>query len=317
MKITTVVPAYKSKFLIELLASLVHQSVKPYKVIFSDDTLDSSFYNIINSEPVNSLVKHLNVSVISGPRKGAHANWIHCINCWNQETELVHLLCDDDIIYPKFYEHHLRAHLSGHFSCTISRRWYANENGQPILHSLPVPEIIANHLHRLISIDSNFLFLNTVAIGSNWLGEVSNTVMRKDTASLVASAVYDGISFSGLEDLGAFVCGSLYNPICFINEHLGYFRQSTLQNSANTKGMPLKLALLAYITLSIIGRNIGKLNPDDTSNLINLVRPIFLQHYSNDDDCRDICISLKRLSHLDEASEINFINKFHEFKLNN
>jgi hypothetical protein len=286
MKITTVIPAYKSKYLMELLASLVHQSEPPSQVIFSDDTPDFAFAQVLYSEPVKSLIAHLNVMVVEGPRKGAHANWAHCVNAWGGRTELLHILCDDDIVFPLFYEQHRRAHMAGTFSSTISRRWYANETGQLTRMALEVPEVMANHPMRWHSLDAKTLFTTNVTRGANWLGEVSNVVMRADTALLVRERKQAGISFAGLEDLGSFVCGAVNNPVCFINEHLGFFRTSPTQNSAQTMGLPLKLAHLAYITLGIIGRNMGVISADEAHKCVEAVTPAFLWHYRDEDDVR-------------------------------
>ena len=313
MKITTVIPAFKSQYLIQLLTALVHQTVPPDKVIFSDDSPNQDFFRILASNSIKEMVAHLNIEVIVGPHKGAFANGRQCIEVWNQETELLHMLCDDDIIYPHFYESHKRAHMSGNFSSSVSRRWYANENGHPLSRALPVPEIIANHSQKMLSLDANILFWTTVAQGKNWLGEVSNTVMRKETASLVASRIYGDIAFCGLEDLGAFVCGAISNPICYINEHLGYFRLNDGQNSAQTMGMPIKLAYLAYIALAIIGRNAGLISAVQTKSVIDLVGPAFMWYFKNEDDVDELRILLPGLISAETGAEERFLKSWGKF----
>lgn len=288
MKITTVIPAYKSQYLMELLASLVQQVEAPDNIIFSDDSPDQSFTQQLNSEPVKSLVAHLNISVIPGPRRGAHANWAHCIAAWGGKTELLHILCDDDIIYPQFYAAHRRAHQSGRFSSSVSRRWYANEAGQPMRHGLNVPDEVAHHPQRMLALSANVLFSTTVGRAGNWLGEVSNTVMRAEVAELIVQRQYDGIPFAGLEDLGAFVCGALADPICFINEHLGYFRQSSNQNSAQTMAAPMKCSIMSFIGLSIIGRRLGQLSPELQQYCTNAVGTNVLHHYRGEADTAEI-----------------------------
>jgi hypothetical protein len=287
MKITTVVPAYKSKYLMELLTCLVQQAEPPDQVIFSDDTQTLEFAQVLLAEPVKSMVAHLNITVVEGPKRGAHANWAHGVSAWGGRTELLHILCDDDIVYPHFYQQHRRAHMAGHFSSTISRRWYANEAGQTLRLALEVPGVIENHPMRMHALDAKTLFSTNVARGANWLGEVSNTVMRAETAILVRDRQLQAISFAGLEDLGAFVCGAIEHPVCFINEHLGFFRVSPGQNSSQTMGMPLKLAHLAYIALAIIGRNQGLLSAQETQFCIEKVGSAFLWNYRDEQDVAD------------------------------
>ena len=313
MKITTVIPAYKSKYLIELLGALVHQTESPDRIIFSDDSPDRSFTYILNNDPVKSLVAHLNISVIQGPRRGAHANWAQCIQAWGGETELLHILCDDDIIYPQFYARHKQAHRMGTFSSTVSRRWYANETGQPVLHSLNVPDAVANHPQRMLSLDANLLFATTVANPGNWLGEVSNTVMRAEVANFIVQREYQGVSFAGLEDLGAFICGALTSPLCYINEHLGFFRQSAHQNSAQTMAAPIKCSILAFIALSILGYRLGQITAEQRQSSLTAVSQNVLWHYRDEVDTEAIRAALPALLMGAPGAEDHYLKIWGEF----
>lgn len=317
MKITTLIPAYKSKYLFELLASLVHQTVPPSQVIFSDDSPDGAFTAQLLAEPVKSLVAHLNVKVIPGPKQGANANWVHLLDYWASETELVHILCDDDIIYPHFYERHLQAHGAGYFSSTVSRRWSANENGQPFARGLPVPELISNNPSRFISLESSVIYSTTVGKASNWLGEVSNVVMRPETAEYIRTRHHEGICFAGLEDLGTFILGTLHHPLCFINEHLGYFRQSPEQNSSQTMGIPLKFAHLAYIALAFIGRNIGALNEAQLNYNLDVVGGAVMWNYRDQEDMAPFRLIMPALIAREANSEERFIEMWTKYVKDN
>jgi hypothetical protein len=307
MKLTTVIPAYKSKYLFELLAGLAQQTEPPDAVIFSDDTQGFAFAQVLYAEPVKSLIAHLNVSVVEGPRKGAHANWAHCMQAWGGRTELVHLLCDDDVIYPTFYEEHRLAHASGYFSATVSKRWFANESGQPLRKSLNVPMQYARNPQKLQTVDARSLFETTVARSANWLGEMSNTVMRRETAELVLQRQYAGIGYAGLEDLGSMVCGAMAAPLCFINEHLGYFRLSAEQNSSNTMGLPMKLAHLAYVALALIGRNCGQLSAEQAHEAVVSVGSSFLWHFRDEEDMREMRQWVAALAAQAPQAEVQFL----------
>jgi glycosyltransferase involved in cell wall biosynthesis len=313
MKITTVIPAYKPKYLMELLAALAQQTEPPERIIFSDDSPDQAFIATLESEPVKSLIAHLNVHTIAGPRDGAHANWAHAIKAWGGETELLHILCDDDIVYPQFYARHRQAHLSGHFSSTISRRWYANEAGQPVRHSLNLPEAVDNHPERLLSLDANALFVSTVGRAANWLGEVSNTVMRAEVAELIVQRQVDGIAINGLEDLGAFVCGAHTHPICFINEHLGYFRQSASQNSAVGTSAAMKCAIMSYFGLALIGLRRGLINEEHAQFCINAVGSNVLWHYRDQADTQAIRDALPALMAGTAGADAAYLAAWHDF----
>ena len=110
MRIITLVPAYKSKYLYDLLISFRNQTVKPFKIVFSDDSPDQSFVNILNSQSVKDITKDLNIEVVQGPRNGAWNNFLNLLQHHCKNTELFHLQLDDDICYPQFYERHVHAH---------------------------------------------------------------------------------------------------------------------------------------------------------------------------------------------------------------
>ena len=312
MKIATLVPAYKPKYLLELLTSLRHQTVKPDRIIFSDDSPDQAFVATLNSEPLKSLIADLNVSVVPGPRNGAYKNFVHLLDLWNGETELFHLLLDDDIVYPSFYERHLHAHASGRISCSISRRWTATETGVP-LRDLPVPAIINTNSNRILALDPGVLFATTVAISSNWLGEFSNVVFTADMADIVREPRMDSIVYTGLEDLGAFLNVSLRAPVAYINDHLGYFRTSAQQHSADPMGRPMKLAHLAYLGLAIAGRRIGQITQTQFQSCMAGLCPVIPLRYGNEADMAPFCELMPELAKATPAAEAKFLEAWGAF----
>lgn len=312
MKITTLIPAYKSKYLFELLAALRHQTVKPHKIIFSDDSPDAAFTRQLNAPDLKALLSDLDISVVQGPRRGAHANCRHIVETWGGETELFHMLCDDDIVYPSFYERHLQAHASGEFSSTVSRRWTAFESGQP-MRDLPVPAVIARHPQRMLALDADLMFSQTAAVGMNWLGEVSNTVMRAELGEKLCFPQMSGIPYAGLEDLGTFLFGTLSRPLCYINEHLGSFRTSAEQNSSLPMGRPLKLAHLGYMALSMAGREVGKLTQQQVQSCIAGIVPAVLAHYRQEADMAEMCALLPDLLAAKPLAEARFLDSWRAF----
>jgi hypothetical protein len=220
------------------------------------------------------------------------------------------LLCDDDVVYPHFYAQHRKAHLSGDYSASVSRRWYANEKGQPLHKSLSVPEYYSNLPNKFQSISARELFATTVGCSCNWLGEMSNTVMRKGTAALLLNRAYASVGFAGLEDLGAITCGSIAAPICFINEHLGFFRLSPDQNSSDSSMVPTKLALLAYLALALVGRDARRLTVEEArATIVNLV-PTFLQYFQNDASMQKMNAILPGLLAQSERAEAEFLQEW-------
>ena len=306
MKITTLIPAYKPKYLIELLTALRHQTVKPARILFSDDSPGLEFTRVLTSEPIKSVIADLNVEVIEGPHTGGWSNFLHLLKAWNGATELFHFLLDDDIIYPSFYERHLFAHTSTDTLCSVSRRWTALESGQP-LRDLNMPDAVANHPHRLLSLPADALFSTTVARSSNWLGEYSNAVFRAEFAPEVHATALDGISYIGLEDLGAFLCASLHKPVAYLNENLGYFRVNAEQHSAQPMGRAMKMAHLAYLALAIAARRVGRLPGADAAQALATLCPIIAQRYGGEADMAEFCALMPALGQGVEGAEAQFL----------
>jgi hypothetical protein len=313
MQFTTLVPAYKPKYLIELLTALRHQTVKPARVIISDDSPDQAFVATLQNEAIRNAVADLNVSVLPGPRSGAYNNFRRLLQLFGEQpTELFHLLLDDDIPYPSFYERHLQAHSSGAVHCAVSRRWTALESGQPV-RDLPVPPAVATHPQRLLGLDARVLFTQTAGMSANWLGEFSNATFRASMAAELDDPSLDGICFTGLEDLGAFLKASLHGPLGYINEHLGYFRTSGEQHSANPMGRPMKLAHLAYVALAIAGRRLDQLTAPQCANVLAALCPLIPQRYGAEQDLAALNPVLLRLAGGEAAAEPEFLALWQDY----
>jgi hypothetical protein len=309
MKITTLIPAYKPKYLVDLLTALRHQTHKPDRIIFSDDSPDQAFVRALQSEPLRSVVADLPIEVIEGPHQGGWANFLHLLKVWDGSSELFHFLLDDDVIYPNFYARHLHAHQSTDTLCSVSRRWTALESGHPV-RDLPVPATVDQHPHRLLSLPASVLFATTAARNTNWLGEYSNTVLRAEFAPEVHATALDGISYIGLEDLGAFLCASLHKPVSYINEHLGYFRINAEQHSAQPMGRAMKAAHLAYLALAIGGRRVGQLSAEQAHEAVAALAPLIVQRYGAQADMAHFCEVMPSLASGSAEGEAAFLQRW-------
>ncbi|WP_322052522.1 glycosyltransferase family A protein [Paraburkholderia bannensis] len=280
MTITTLIPAFKPKYLRDLLIALQHQTLRPERIIVSDDSPDRAFRTLLLSEPLKSATASMNIEVIDGPRAGGLANCRHLLKAWNGSTELVHLLFDDDVIYPDFYAAHRDAHASGQFDCSISRRWTALESGQPV-GQLPAPDAIAKHPHRVLSLQSDLVFMTTIPGCNNWFGEFSNAVLNRDAAAMMMDTRLAGISYEGLGDVGMFLAASLKKPLCLINEPLGYFRTNPAQATQQTSSHAFRLGILAWAALAIGGMRVGKLRHEHASGAFRTVQSLIHSRFAH------------------------------------
>lgn len=316
MNICTLVPAYKAKYLESLLLALRSQTILPARVIFSDDSPNGVFKERLMSEELRPLRTGLNIELVEGPRQGAFENFKHLVRLWNGDSDLFHILLDDDVIYPDFYERHLVGHASGHFSCTISRRWEANEDGQPV-RGQPVPPAVAAVAQRMLSLDGNVAFMTTVAECKNWFGEFSNAVFRKDCSMVVMEPRLASVSYAGLWDLGAFLAASMVRPICYIQDHLGYFRKGPEQNSAQTYSPIMKAGVLAYAALGVSARRLGVLNNEQALKCFATISGALNYWYPTQEDLSELRLFLPQLAANVDGAEMRFLSAWDGFLSNN
>jgi hypothetical protein len=306
MNITTLIPAYKPKYIPELLSSLRYQTRPSQRILISDDSPNGAFREVLFSERMKPLTAGLNIELIEGPRTGAYENIKHLLQQWNNSSELVHLHLDDDVCYPDFYERHLIVHASAPVSCSISRRWTASESGQP-LTGQPAPLGVNRDGQRLVTLDNNVVVMSTVAECKNWFGEFSNCVMRADTCKLLLSPTLGGVSYAGLWDLGYFVAASQQAPIGYIQDHLGYFRTGSTGNSSNFFGPFMKGAVLGYAALALGCKRAGTLSPEQAHAAFKIIAGALNTRYISQEDMQPFCKILPEMVNAEPGAEERFV----------
>lgn len=316
MQITTLIPAYKTQYIPDLLNGLRLQTVPVGKILISDDSPDGVFRRTLFSEPYASMRQGLDIELHDGPRNGAYENLKYLVRLWNGRSELLHLLLDDDVIYPEFHERHLVAHASGDFSCSVSRRWTADGVGMPMTGQ-PVPQAIQAHAHRMLSLDAGLLFMTTAAECKNWLGEFSNAVFRADCADLLLDPRLGEVSYAGLWDLGAFLAASMRRPLCHIQDHLGYFRLAPGQNSSKINGPFMKGAHLGFAALTLGGQRQGCLGPELARQCYARLAPVLMLRYGGEADMAPFIPLMAQMAQGVPGAEDRFIEAWNGFLATN
>ncbi len=282
MKLTTLIPAYKPRYLVELFTGLIHQSRRPDRIIVSDDSPRGAYSAMLRSDTIGPLLSELPLEIVQGPRRGSsYANVRHLLKVWGGDGDLVHLLFDDDLLYPDFYERHLTAHRSGNFTCSVSRRWTAIESGQPVARPQVPPEL-TSHPSRLIAVGPDLIYPSTIPFCRNWLGEFSNSVWRADMREAMERAELNGLSYEGLEDMGMFLTASERGTVCFINEALGAFRHGPDQNTSQLLAPVMMKAHLAWVALAIAARRGGRLDASQARDGIVHLQSLVDRRYCNE-----------------------------------
>lgn len=250
--IATLVPAYKLDFLAPLFGALRTQTLRDFRVIVSDDSPGATITQALRSGRFDALIAGLDLTVVRGPCS-ALKNHQHLLDTWAGSTPLVHLLMDDDVIYPEFYRAHAALHAGRTLSASVSLRWLTGSGGEPFA-ALPLPDFVMQSTARSIEVDPARLFDSTVARAENWLGELSNMVFRAEAARCFPRPPADGVSYFGLPDIGLLLNAAGSGPIRVLLDHLSGFRQHAGQTTANTQSSNLKIAHLAWVAFALQAR---------------------------------------------------------------
>jgi hypothetical protein len=312
MEITTLIPGYKVKNIANLIIGIANQTHKPKKIIISDDSNNFQFTSEFLNSQQYPLLKDISIEFFKGPQNGAYENFKQLIKIWNHESELVHLMLDDDFIYPLFYEKHFLTHSSGNFSCSVSPRWSANHDGIPIRHQ-DVPDVIKFNSNKIISMSKDIVFSTTAAECKNWLGEFSNTVMHKSTCDLILKPELVQISYAGLWDLGYFINASQHNPIAYVNEYLSFFRLGGESNSSKIFGPHMKAAFLAYAALTRASQKLNQITIEkEKENYLKLYHFI-KTYYTNEIDLQELTDIIFSMSTDPDKYENEYIQSWNSF----
>jgi glycosyltransferase involved in cell wall biosynthesis len=278
--IATLIPAYKPDFLGELFAGLRSQTFKNFRVILSDDSPDGAITAMLRAGRFDPLIKNLDLLVVRGPCSPLK-NHQHLLDVWAQSTPLVHLLMDDDVIYPGFYREHSALHARHTLAASVSLRWLTAANGAPFA-TLPLPDFVEASEQRTLEVSTKQLFATTVARCENWLGELSNMVLSAQAAGCFPRPPADGVSYFGLPDIGTLLNAATHAPILVLRDHLSGFRQHAGQTTANTQSINLKIAFVAWVAFALKARQDGHIDAATAVQAIAIATQRCLQHYATD-----------------------------------
>ena len=285
MKIATLIPAYRLDYLISAINSVLRQTVTPSLIIVSDDSPGGEISKLIESGdwPRQLKTKNIVLQVVAGPRKkSSYLNLMNLCEVWDNQTEFFHLLCDDDYIFPLFYEKHLLLLTNNDLMASVSRRWKGDTHGQ-VIGAFNIPSFIANSEGKQMSIEPSALFKSVVPQCDNWLGELSNALFHKTSMDALKAAELGGYSFYGLGDIGIFLFLGKYRKLGFINEHLSFFRCHENQNTGNLDSPDFLAAHLAWIPIAMGSEKLGLIDKDDKDKVIKKMLNLVITRYQKSD----------------------------------
>lgn len=269
--LATLVPAYKHAFIPQLLVSLATQSYPTGQIIISDDSPNGEVSKVIADPALAHIVEKLDITIIQGPKQGTMSNVVHLLEHWQMSSQLVHILFDDDILYPTFYAEHVKAHTQEAIGASVSYRWFTNELGQPFM-ATPIPAFLQQSTHQIDFIGADELFASVVPSCDNWLGEFSNTVFTADAVQLYKRSRMEDIAYYGLGDVGLLLEISLYAKVAIIKNYLGGFRQNAQQNTVNYDSPVFKCGTVAWVALALASYKLGKINAQQLQHTVQLIQ---------------------------------------------
>lgn len=243
IKVSIVLPAYKRKYLGQMIDSLLNQTFRDFELIIVDDASPENLKEIIDKYDDPRIQYHRNEKNIGG--KDLVANWNHCVDY--AKGELLLLASDDDIYAPTFLEEMVRladAHPNVDlFHCRVA---VIDERGEIIHAGEPIAEY-----------ESDIDFIVQRAINRR-TQLVPDFMCRTNALRKIGGFVnYPKAWFS---DEMTWYLLAKGKGVCASNKPLFYWRSSLLNISSNTKDTLQKVEA-SFLHLHKMQELISELTP--------------------------------------------------------
>ncbi|MGV3581612.1 MAG: tetratricopeptide repeat protein [Methylophilus sp.] len=307
--ICTLIPAYKPDYLEALLLSLSTQTYRQFKVIISDDNPSDEVTKTVKQLQLKGLLKGLSVELVAGPKKGGFANIYHLVRTYAQQAEFFHILMDDDLIYPTFYETHMRAHANTQAQFSISARWTANESGQPYLQSMDA----ATSQYFSQQFTAQSIAKALIPSCNNKLGEWSHALFRSSAAEAILNPSIANISYFGLDDIGSFMHAAQAESGIWIPESLGIFRTNPHQNTGKIENATIKCAHYGWIALALIALEKHWISETEAWSGISLIRETIRARYAKEALGQQMLTVLDAYPHYQPAFKQAFLSVWNAY----
>jgi len=280
LKIATLIPAVRTRFLERSLKCLSSQSYRNFDCYLSDDSVDYEVTALAEALKHNKVI-NFSLKTMPGPRVGlAVANIRMLLSEIKEEYDLVHLFFDDDIIGPDFYKAHADLHQRIDVRVSASARSLVNELGHPIARAR-LPEKVGRTAKKQVVVTDSYLANTMIPTINNWVGEYSNMVFRGDCLDYFGMTGWTGLHY-GLGDVS---CPIFAGPrLGYIPEILGSF---TIHNDSMTSDYAnpsRKCSVLAWPQIALDALNRSLISEECARACIKVVREYNLNVYSSSSD---------------------------------
>jgi hypothetical protein len=258
--LTVLIPAFRDTFIEDAVGSCLQQNILPSSIIISDDSPNNLVIKRLQTrKDILYTAKEcgVNIQLLEGPKRGVICNLFALNALWNKKTEYYHLLLDDDVIMPEFYQTHLANFTRLNLLGSVSSRCLIDENGE--VTGIPaLPDMVTKLSGIGVVVPSEFLFKTVFqpALATNWLGETSNALFHKDSADIMFGRAEGSIrSTPGLGDISLFLELGARERLGYTHQYLGGFRQHSNQH---TSGKASEILFFGYADWITLARNMLK-----------------------------------------------------------
>jgi hypothetical protein len=233
-KITVGIPAYRTRFLVQAISSVLTQTLGDFELLISDDSPNGEAGEIVRR------VRDPRIRLIEGPRLGLAPNSAHI---WDNATgDLLKFLDDDDYLFPTALEE-LVALLERDpkFTFAACRRVVVDEYGRELRR----PTTYETDDWSWFEPVQLTPFI--VRTASNPMGEPSNLLIRRSSfegsACLTAFA---GQPITHLIDVAFMLNAMMRGPCVATGKFLSARRQHPEQVSARTTAPDFSLGVIEW-----------------------------------------------------------------------
>ena len=217
--VSVVIPAFKPRHLVHAITSAREQTCVDIEILVGDDTPDGRLETIVTS--------------IDDPRVSYHHHGfgdaeLNLRRLWERSTgRYVKVLFDDDVLLPDSVTMLVSA-LEAHPASALAfhERTFINDAGQLI--EAP-PRILDDG--QVVEVDRQTLVSGMLVPMHNFIGEPSNTLLRRELVDIETVYTYDGLKLDYLADVASYLNLAEQAPLVAVGGFLSAFRKHAAQSS--------------------------------------------------------------------------------------
>src|SRR4051812_26921870 len=217
--VSVIIPAFKPQHLVDAITSAREQTCADIEILVGDDTPDGRLETIVTS---------IEDARVSYHYHGFGDAELNLRRLWERSTgRYVKVLFDDDVLLADSLSALVSA-LEAHPASALAfrERVFINDVGKVI--QAP-PRILDDG--EVVEVDRQTLVGGLLAPVRNFVGEPSNTLLRRELVDIETVYTYDGLKLDFLADVASYLNLSEQAPLVGVGGFLSAFRQHAAQSS--------------------------------------------------------------------------------------